>query len=186
MNLATAYCKRIEGSRKDNLEEAIKLHMAVLTVYTKHANPVCCAAHKLLLLEPFATKPKDNLEEAVKLYMAVLTVYTRDPITLMNLAIAYSARIAQHMRTVYEDNGAVLLLHEVCTIMKHGYDCFLLAARNQLLLPSRYRWGLVPHQAEAGRVCWRVAVYLAQHRAVFSVSGVGSKVESAADAGGGC
>jgi tetratricopeptide (TPR) repeat protein len=91
------------GSRLNNLEIAITLYQAALTVYTRQAFPYEWAATQNNLGEAYRNRIKgdrvDNLEQAIGYYQAVLEVYTREAfpqdwaMTQNNLANAYNVRI---------------------------------------------------------------------------------------------
>ena len=102
-NLANAYLYRIHGSRADNLERAIALYEAALTVYTLEDFPEDWAMTQNNLASAYTDRidgsRADNLERAIAFYEAALTVYTLEDfpeewaLTQNNLANAYSNRI---------------------------------------------------------------------------------------------
>jgi len=102
-NLANAYSYRINGSRADNLERAIKFYKAALTVRTLEDFPEQWAMTQNNLAVAYRNRINgsraDNLERAIGFCEAALTVYTLEDfpedwaMTQNNLATAYSDRI---------------------------------------------------------------------------------------------
>ena len=102
-NLAIAYYSRINGSRADNLEKAIALYQAALTVRTFEDFPEEWAGTQNNLGEAYRNRINssraDNLERAIEFYQAALTVRTFKNFpeewagTQNNLGEAYRNRI---------------------------------------------------------------------------------------------
>ncbi|MEZ2344951.1 tetratricopeptide repeat protein, partial [Microcoleus sp.] len=102
-NLANAYRNRINGSRADNLEQAIAFYKAALTVRTLEDFPEDWALTQNNLAAAYSDRINgsraDNLERAIAFYQAALTVRTIEnfpedwAMTQNNLASAYSDRI---------------------------------------------------------------------------------------------
>ncbi len=102
-NLANAYCERINGSRAENLERAIKYFQAALTVRTCEDFPEQWAETQNNLANAYWNRIKgsraENLERAIKYFQAALTVRTCEDfpedwaMTQNNLANAYLCRI---------------------------------------------------------------------------------------------
>ncbi|WP_293125979.1 CHAT domain-containing protein [Microcoleus sp. bin38.metabat.b11b12b14.051] len=101
--LAVAYSNRIKGLRTDNLELAIGIYEAALTVYTLEdfSEDWAMTQNNLALAywERISGLRAQNLERAITLYDAALKVFTREDFpkqwatTQNNLALAYSNRI---------------------------------------------------------------------------------------------
>ena len=81
-NLGTAYHVRIQGSRAENIEAAIKAFEAALTVLTREALPQEWAQTQNNLGNAYYDRIQgsraENLEAAIKAYEAALTVCTRE------------------------------------------------------------------------------------------------------------
>jgi CHAT domain-containing protein len=107
-NLATAYTERIRGEKADNIELAIGLCTAALTVYTLDAFPEKWAMTQNNLAAAYTERIRgekaDNIELAIGLCTAALSVLTRFVLTSdafpenwaqtqNNLAAAYRNRI---------------------------------------------------------------------------------------------
>ena len=79
-NLAAAYSYRINGSRAENLEQAIGFYDAALTVYTLEDFPEIWAATQYNLANAYSYRINgsraENLERAITFYEAALTVRT--------------------------------------------------------------------------------------------------------------
>lgn len=103
VNLALAYRSRIQGSRADNLEQAIEADKAALTVFTAAAFPQDWARAQNCLANDYRSRIRGsrpyNLEQAIRGYEAALTVRTatafpRDwAATQSNLGLAYASRL---------------------------------------------------------------------------------------------
>ncbi|MEZ2238407.1 CHAT domain-containing protein [Microcoleus sp.] len=102
-NLANAYSNRINGSRADNLEQAIAFFDAALTVRTLEDFPEQWAMTQNNLANAYSERINgsraENLERAIAFFDAALTVYTLEDfpeewaLTQNNLANAYLYRI---------------------------------------------------------------------------------------------
>ena len=83
-NLGIAYQNRIQGSRAENVEAAIKAYEAALTVYTREAFPQNWAMTQNNLGTAYRLRIRgsraENIEAAIKAYEAALTVRTREAI----------------------------------------------------------------------------------------------------------
>jgi tetratricopeptide (TPR) repeat protein len=81
-NLASAYNKRIRGTRADNLEKAIESYQAALQVTTRENMPVEWAKTMNNLASAYSERIRgtraDNLEKAIEGYQAALQVRTRE------------------------------------------------------------------------------------------------------------
>ncbi len=82
-NLGTVYHDRIQGSRAENLEAAIKAYEAALTVRTREAFPQDWAMTQNNLGNAYHDRIQgsraENLEAAIKAYEAALTVTPARP-----------------------------------------------------------------------------------------------------------
>ena len=103
-NLGNAYWDRIQGSRAENLEAAIKAFEAALTVYTREAFPQDWARTQnnlgIAYYDRIQGSRAENLETAIKAFEAALTVYTREAFpqvghTQNNLGNAYGSHPGQ-------------------------------------------------------------------------------------------
>ena len=81
-NLGTAYKDRIQGSRAENIEAAIKAYEAALTVRTREAFPQDWAMTQnnlgIAYRDRIQGSRAENLEAAIKALEAALTVHTRE------------------------------------------------------------------------------------------------------------
>jgi CHAT domain-containing protein/predicted transcriptional regulator len=103
VNLANAYLYRINGSRADNLEQAICFFNTALTVYTLKHFAEEWAMTQVNLATAYKNRINGdrakNLEQAIDFFNAALTVYTLKDfaeewaLTQNNLANTYSDRI---------------------------------------------------------------------------------------------
>ncbi len=102
-NLGTAYLFRIRGERAENLEQAINLYKAALTVRNREEFREQWAGIQMNLGTSYRHrilgKREDNLETAIQCYQAALQVRTREDFPFEwaeaknNLATAYADRI---------------------------------------------------------------------------------------------
>ena len=124
-HLGDAYANRIQGSRAENLEAAIKAIKAVLIVRTRETFPQDWAKTQNSLGLAYGDRIRgsraDNLEAAIKAYEAALTVRTREAFpqdwaqTQNNLGIAYANRIqgsrAENLEAAIKAFEAALTVH---------------------------------------------------------------------------
>ena len=79
-NLGTAYLNRIEGNRKENIEQAIHAYQAFLEVSTRQDFPVKWADTQYNLgiayLNRIEGDHNENIEQAIRAYRAALEVFT--------------------------------------------------------------------------------------------------------------
>ncbi|MEG4802570.1 CHAT domain-containing protein [Microcoleus sp. ARI1-B5] len=124
-NLALAYSDRINGSPAENLERALKLYQAALTVRTLENFPEDWAMTQNNLAAAYSNRINgsraENLERAIELYQAALTVRTLEDfpedwaMTQNNLAVAYRNRIngsrAENLERAIECYEAALTVY---------------------------------------------------------------------------
>ncbi|MEG4115622.1 MULTISPECIES: tetratricopeptide repeat-containing protein [unclassified Microcoleus] len=124
-NLALAYSDRINGSRAENLEWAIKLYQAALTVRTLEDFREDWAMTQNNLATAYSDRINgsraENLERAIEFYEAALTVRTIEDfpedwaMTQNNLAVAYRNRIngsrAENLERAIEFYEAALTVY---------------------------------------------------------------------------
>jgi tetratricopeptide (TPR) repeat protein len=123
--LGYEYYTRRQGSRADNLEQAIKADEAALTVFTREAFPRGWGTTQSNLGVALADRIRgdraDNLEQAIKAYEAALTVRTREAFpqdwaqTQNNLGDALRQRIrgdrADNLEQAIKADNAALTIY---------------------------------------------------------------------------
>ena len=127
-NLANAYSDRINGSRAENLEQAIEFYRAALTVYTLEDFPEDWAMTQNNLANAYSDRINgsraENLERAIEFYQAALTVRTLEdfPInnveTLNNLGWAYLDKLNYINQEKPEDTN------QKAATLQSAYDTF--------------------------------------------------------------
>jgi len=111
-SLGNSYTERIEGTHKDNVEQAIAHYNAALKVYAHHAFLLDLARVQLGLGSAYLTrvegKQKDNIEQAIECYNNSLEIVTPETSPQEwvaihhNLATAYGRRIEGERRSNLE------------------------------------------------------------------------------------